>query len=532
MMDLLALGITCVHSIVNLRDNYIHMNAEGERKRKNEDRPLQVTKIKGLNHHIEVIPGTSKTQKNLTSNNKAASDDRETCNNGNDDTHSKISSGISSQMNASTPECEQAETITTVLGLPVRTADYKYPKGPLLCDNCNRNAHPRHPQSPTARQQPLIQQHQQPPPSRQPEQAEWQTVKPRTSNYWQQQSGVHYQTQPPVPLWPNSFYENRYAQLTTDDHNYQYPRPEDILARNRGRTKTINPNMAKNSQNKSKKGPKTTLQHPDTLETMEAETSAARKSPPVDVNTDAEHGLPTIPPPADSTNVPHKAPATTQQLLLPPPPPKSNDKMAAESLKNSKLLGGGVALAIHTALNIVSPIPDLGKIEANTAFLTIKGKQCTIAAMYAPSGKTIEPQDLNKLIRLLTSILALGDLNAKYLALNYIGTTSNCRTLFRHQDHSPYMVCAPYNPTHYPKASNNTLDITIYKNLKESLSEDVKNLIRKSSHVRRLWQRNMLRQHKTEINRLQKAIKDQLADHRATLWDDKFAAFNLKDNFL
>ncbi|KAJ8891356.1 hypothetical protein PR048_010872 [Dryococelus australis] len=44
---------------------------------------------------------------------------------------------------------------------------------------------------------------------------------------------------------------------------------------------------------------------------------------------------------------------------------------------------------------------------------TIKVKQCTIIAMYAPPEKSIEPQDLNKLSRLSTSILALGNLNAK-----------------------------------------------------------------------------------------------------------------------
>ncbi|KAJ8868424.1 hypothetical protein PR048_029940 [Dryococelus australis] len=287
--------------------------------------------------------------------------------------------------------------------------------------------------------------------------------------------------------------------------------------------------------------------------------------------------------------------------------------------KHTSRRGGGVALAIRTNIkHKVLPIPDLVKIEAIAASLTIKGKQCTIVI--------IEPWDLNKLIRLSTFILALGDLNAKHPAWNCIGTTSNGQTIFIHQEHSPYMICAPYNPTHYPDASIGTpdiLDITIYKNenliyelamhsdhlpviatieyaetgthkqkptpnyhkansqrfnkaihnsldllhkintteeleesiitltkaihttvkntiphrvkkirLKDSLPEDVKKLITKCNHVRLLWQRNRLRQHNTEINRLQKAIKEQLTAHRAMLWDDKIAALNLKDNSL
>ncbi|KAJ8889995.1 hypothetical protein PR048_009500 [Dryococelus australis] len=393
MVDQLASGGTHVDSIVDLRDDK-RMTAAGECKRKNEDRPLQVKKIQGLNHHIEVTPGQSDTQNNTASNYMAATEDRDTCNNSSDDSHAKTSSGTSSQMNTSThgqqlgtgemktapitvlhsttkpyhilydvlstrgipfipkntargttyvftsirvyntalniikqgnyeyfvtrpttawptkivvkdipagtdpdrvgndlschgipaiivhqmyakyrepldmfhpdipAECEKTKTFTAVIGLPVQTADYKYPTGPLLCGNCNRFGHttahyqaapacrfcsgphkttscksderrcinckqqrcanykgcplfvreinqrfpqtrktiqttqPTEPQRPTARQHPLIQQHQKPPPSRQPEQAEWQTVKSRKSNYWQQHGGVHYQQQP------------------------------------------------------------------------------------------------------------------------------------------------------------------------------------------------------------------------------------------------------------------------------------------------------------------------------------------------
>ncbi|KAJ8872530.1 hypothetical protein PR048_026136 [Dryococelus australis] len=125
----------------------------------------------------------------------------------------------------------------------------------------------------------------------------------------------------------------------------------------------------------------------------------------------------------------------------------------APGLKYTSRRGGGVTLTIRTNIkHKVLLIPELGKIEAIAASLTIKGKQCTIVAMYAPTGKTIKPRDLNKLIRLSTSILALGDLN------HYLDTKST----------PPTWYVLPTNPTHYPEASNGTpdiLDITIYKNV-------------------------------------------------------------------
>ncbi|KAJ8897880.1 hypothetical protein PR048_003237 [Dryococelus australis] len=67
---------------------------------------------------------------------------------------------------------------------------------------------------------------------------------------------------------------------------------------------------------------------------------------------------------------------------------------------------------------------------------TIKGKQCTIVSMYAPPGKSIEPRNLTALSKHTTSVLILGDLNAKHPAWNCQGVTPNGRTLFRHQEHS------------------------------------------------------------------------------------------------
>ncbi|KAJ8874876.1 hypothetical protein PR048_022766 [Dryococelus australis] len=64
IVDPVASGGVHVDSIVDLQDDDIHMTAAGECKRKNEDRPLLVTKIQGLNHHIEVIPGQSNTDNN------------------------------------------------------------------------------------------------------------------------------------------------------------------------------------------------------------------------------------------------------------------------------------------------------------------------------------------------------------------------------------------------------------------------------------------------------------------------------------
>ncbi|KAJ8889996.1 hypothetical protein PR048_009501 [Dryococelus australis] len=302
--------------------------------------------------------------------------------------------------------------------------------------------------------------------------------------------------------------------------------------------------------------------------------------------------------------------------------------------KHTSHRGLGVAIAIRTNIkHKVLPIPDLGKIEAIAASLTIKGKQCTIVAMYAPPGKIIEPWDLNKLIRLSTSILALGykmrsTLHGTVLALpvtaeHYSDTKSTppiwsvlpttqhtipklqikkvnfiCELEVIHKMHSDHLpVIAtiedaetdthPQKPNpNYSKAKwqrfnaalHNSLDlshkintteeleesiITLTKTIhttvkntiphrvknihfKDSLPKDVKNLITQRNHVRHLWQRNRLRwqrnrlrwqrnwlrQHKTEVNRLNKAIKEKLAANRAMLWDDKIAAFNLKDNSL
>ncbi|KAJ8880392.1 hypothetical protein PR048_016861 [Dryococelus australis] len=227
-----------------------------------------------------------------------------------------------------------------------------------------------------------------------------------------------------------------FAQSLTEDCDNKFFKPEDILARNTRRQIINRTNEPKNIKPRSKIRNKTTLAIPTAGEVQKYMASGQVRRHILMFSENTEAG-------------------TITELI------NGTLQPIAPEEENLTHRGGAVAMAVRKNIkHKVLPVLDLATIEALAVPLTIKGKQCTIVAIYAPSGKTIEPRDHCTKQAIISA--GTGDLNAKHSVCNSLG-----RMFYNKNTSPPYMLYAPYNATHNPDAGNRTqdiLDITLYRN--------------------------------------------------------------------
>lgn len=139
----------------------------------------------------------------------------------------------------------------------------------------------------------------------------------------------------------------------------------------------------------------------------------------------------------------------------------------------------GVLLAIKNELNSHQvPIDNLDNMEAIAASVSTESGQVIIAAVYnSPSRlKPLLNNDVQRIFRLGTRVIALGDYNARHNSWNCSTSNKNGRFLWSYCLSHNIEIVFPDEPTHLPAcgaAALSTLDILLAKGLQSANFEAV-----------------------------------------------------------
>ncbi|GFW81514.1 PRE_C2HC domain-containing protein [Trichonephila clavipes] len=228
---------------------------------------------------------------------------------------------------------------------------------------------------------------------------------------------------------------------------------------------------------------------------------------------------------------------------------------------------------------LLFPKPRKG-VEATLVALTPSDQEpFLVASIYAPPGPNYRNlgADLDGIFNIFKSAFLAGDYNAKHTSwgCNYSDPRGNY--LLRYITNNNLDLIAPPTPTRYGTDSASTLDYALIKNLiwpctADSIPElssdhnpidsqvsnltdeilnahasasrpfyhteqpyvqgELKELFKERNKARKTWQHTRHPQHKTELNRLQNAIKRKIYHYRQQAWEDNLSTLNAEDNSL
>ncbi|GFV60944.1 RNA-directed DNA polymerase from mobile element jockey [Trichonephila clavipes] len=226
------------------------------------------------------------------------------------------------------------------------------------------------------------------------------------------------------------------------------------------------------------------------------------------------------------------------------------------------------------------PPPPLTGVEATLVALTPSDQEpFLVASIYAPPNPNYRNlgANLDGIFKIFKSAFLAGDYNAKHTSwgCNYSDPRGNY--LLRYITNNNLDLIAPPTTTRYGTDSASTLDYALIKNLiwpctADSIPElssdhnpidsqvsnltdeilnahasasrpfyhteqpyvqgELKELFKERNKARKTWQRTRHPQHKTELNRLQNAIKRKIYHYRQQAWEDNLSTLNAEDNSL
>ncbi|GFT22572.1 RNA-directed DNA polymerase from mobile element jockey [Trichonephila clavipes] len=219
-------------------------------------------------------------------------------------------------------------------------------------------------------------------------------------------------------------------------------------------------------------------------------------------------------------------------------------------------------------------------VEATLVALTPSDQEpFSVASIYAPPNPNYRNLgvDLDGIFKIFKSAFLAGDFNAKHTSwgCNYSDPRGNY--LLRFITNNNLDLIAPPTPTTYGTDSDSTLDYALIKNLiwpctagsipelssdhnpidsqVSNLTNEILNahasasrafyhteqpyvqgelkvLFKERNKARKTWQQTRHPQHKTELNRLQNAIKRKIYHYRQQAWEDNLSTLNAEDNSL
>ncbi|GFV96375.1 RNA-directed DNA polymerase from mobile element jockey [Trichonephila clavipes] len=219
-------------------------------------------------------------------------------------------------------------------------------------------------------------------------------------------------------------------------------------------------------------------------------------------------------------------------------------------------------------------------VEATLVALTHSDQEpFLVASIYAPPSPNYRNlgADLDGIFNIFKSAFLAGDYNAKHTSwgCNYSDPRGNY--LLRYITNNNLDLIAPPTPTRYGTDSASTLDYALIKNLiwpctADSIPElssdpnpidsqvsnltdeilnahasasrpfyhteqpyvqgELKELFKERNKARKTWQHTRHPQHKTELYRLQNAIKRKIYHYRQQAWEDNLSTLNAEDNSL
>lgn len=114
--------------------------------------------------------------------------------------------------------------------------------------------------------------------------------------------------------------------------------------------------------------------------------------------------------------------------------------------------GQGIAFFIKTDISYsILNIPPTQQIECLGISITLSGKEVALVSAYQSPNQPLLPRDIDVLLNLKSSVLIMGDLNAKHPYWNCTKINDRGLTLFDHMINNDYDVIAPSVPTlvHY-----------------------------------------------------------------------------------
>ncbi|GFW02622.1 probable RNA-directed DNA polymerase from transposon X-element [Trichonephila clavipes] len=219
-------------------------------------------------------------------------------------------------------------------------------------------------------------------------------------------------------------------------------------------------------------------------------------------------------------------------------------------------------------------------VEATLVALTPSDQEpFLVAFIYAPPNPNYRNlrADLDGIFKIFKSAFLACDFNAKQTSWGCVNSDPRGNYLLRFIINNNLDLIAPPTPTRYGTDSASTLDYALIKNLiwpctADSIPElssdhnpidsqvsnltneilnahasvsrpfyhteqpyvqgELKELIKERNKARKTWQQTRHPQHKTELNRLQNAIKRKIYHYRQQAWEDNLSTLNAEDNSL
>ncbi|GFT07548.1 uncharacterized protein TNCV_4045161 [Trichonephila clavipes] len=222
---------------------------------------------------------------------------------------------------------------------------------------------------------------------------------------------------------------------------------------------------------------------------------------------------------------------------------------------------GGTAILIKRSIphfHVPTP-PSLTGVEATLVALTPSDQEpFLVAYIYAPPGPNYRNlgADLDGIFNIFKSAFLAGDYNAKHTSwgCNYsdprelpillspppqLNTTWSIFTKILANPDNFFLPTA--NSTHEidSQVSNLTDEILnahasasrpFYHTEQPYVQGELKELFKERNKARKTWQHTRHPQHKTELNRLQNAIKRKIYHYRQQAWEDNLSTLNAEDN--
>ncbi|GFR00683.1 RNA-directed DNA polymerase from mobile element jockey [Trichonephila clavata] len=229
--------------------------------------------------------------------------------------------------------------------------------------------------------------------------------------------------------------------------------------------------------------------------------------------------------------------------------------------------GGGTAIMIkrsipHHEIKINNPSFETSAIKIERP----NNNTVTVISAYRPPRKPLLPQDLHQLFRNQNYVLVAGDLNAKHVSWSP-NTQQNVagHVIRRFCDSTGFPLSAPLEPTHFHKSLNNTvIDMAISKGMTitevssiPELSSDHNPVLFEvsldnftspalSTYAFPNWRIKLKLKidfvktgkilntppYKTQLNKLQKEIKNELKNFHRAQWDKKLSEASPDDDSL
>ncbi|GFU08884.1 uncharacterized protein TNCV_1317851 [Trichonephila clavipes] len=163
------------------------------------------------------------------------------------------------------------------------------------------------------------------------------------------------------------------------------------------------------------------------------------------------------------------------------------------------------------------PLPLTG-VEATLVALTPSDQEpFLVASIYAPPGPNYRNlgADLDGIFNIFKSAFLAGDYNAKHTSWGCNYSDPRVSNLTDEILNAHASASRPFYHTEQPYVQG-----------------ELKELFKERNKARKTWQHTRHPQHKTELNRLQNAIKRKIYHYRQQAWEDNLSTLNAEDNSL